>query len=268
MIPDVNRLKRLIKSGLRSVLRPRRFHAYCVGAPKTGTHSLAEVFGKHFRTAHEPKYRRLIDQIVAFRGGAVKEKEFDRYLKERDERLQLEMESSHLIYFYIERLVKLFPKAKFILTVRDVRSWLESWINYELAQPGRIGSHESEWLPIRDLRFKTEHSHPPEEKVLAEHGLYTLDGYLSNWADHNRAILAAVPEERLLVVRTNEIAKELGRIADFLGIRANQLDPGRSHSYRNEKKFDVLSKIDKGYLQRKLDVHCGELTRRFFNESR
>lgn len=251
---------------IRTLLRRRRFHAYCVGAPKTGTHSLAEIFGKHFRTAHEPEYRKQIERIVALKTGSENHRDFDRYLKEHDKRLGLEMESSHLIYFYIERLVKLFPKAKFVLTVRDCRSWLESWINYELAHPSLIGTHESEWLPIRDLRFKTEAPHAPQEKVLAEHGLYTLDGYLSNWADHNRVILATVPKERLLVVRTNEIGETLGRVADFLGVRADRLDPGGSHAYKNDKKFDILSKIDDVYLQRKLDLHCGQLTRLFFKE--
>lgn len=252
---------------MRPILKPRRFHAYCVGAPKTGTHSIAGIFEKRFRTSHEPEYRDMIGRIVALRAQTLTGPAFERYLKRRDRRLWLEMESSHLTYFYIEWLVRLFPKAKFILTVRDCRSWLESWINFVL--PGmqrrqQRRSGESEWRPVMDFRFKTQSPHPPEEKILAERGLYTLDGYLSNWADHNRAMLAAVPKERLLVVRTNEIEKDLGKIAAFLDIRAGQLDPSKSHSFKSGKKFDILSKIDPGYLQRKLDEHCGELMRQLF----
>ena len=253
-----------LKPMLRRLLRPRRFHAYCVGAPKTGTHSIAGIFSKHFRSAHEPGHMGLIDHIVALREQAETEWEFDRYLKERDWRLWLEMEASHLTYFYIERLVKLWPKTKFILTVRDCHSWLESWTNFILAGPKRPANFKSEWFSVNDLRFNGKSPHPPEEKILAENGLYTLDGYLSSWTAHNRAVLAAVPKERLLVIRTNEIEKELGRIASFLGISEDKLDPIQSHSFKNEKKFNVLSQIDQTHLRRKMEEHCGELMRQLF----
>jgi hypothetical protein len=32
----------------------RRFHAYCIGAPKTGTTTIAAMFRRHYKAAHEP----------------------------------------------------------------------------------------------------------------------------------------------------------------------------------------------------------------------
>jgi len=46
------------------ILRPRRIHVYGVGAPKTGTVSLAQLFG-NYRTAHEAHVSESPDVVAA-----------------------------------------------------------------------------------------------------------------------------------------------------------------------------------------------------------
>lgn len=48
---------------------PRRFHAYGVGMGKTGTVTLHIMFSKHYRTAHEPEQRFLVNKIVVLSKG-------------------------------------------------------------------------------------------------------------------------------------------------------------------------------------------------------
>src|SRR5262245_45459608 len=57
-----------IKSRLRPLLLPRRFHAFGVGMPKTGTHSLAAVF-ERYRALHEPERIHFMQLIMARTNG-------------------------------------------------------------------------------------------------------------------------------------------------------------------------------------------------------
>jgi hypothetical protein len=108
----------------------------------------------------------------------------------------------------------------------------------------------------------------PEEASLAENGLYTLDGYLSYWAKHNKHVISTVPSGRLLVVKTHEISKSTTMIADFLGIPASSLDETRSHVNRAQQKFHIVSTMDKAFLKGKVSLYCGDLMDLYFPELR
>ena len=72
----------------------RRFHAFCLGTEKSGTHSVAALTARVYRSDHEPDYPWLIPRLT--------ETPFDRpaqweaYLRRRDRLLWLEMESNWL----------------------------------------------------------------------------------------------------------------------------------------------------------------------------
>lgn len=88
------------------------------------------------------------------------------------------------------------------------------------------------WRQLRDYRFRpATHFHPAEEIALQEHGLYSLDGYLSYWALHNATVLRKVPSERLLVARTDEIKKRVLDICKFANIPEASANRERSHSF-------------------------------------
>ena len=50
--------------------------------------------------------------------------------------------------FLLHKLVELFPTAKFVLTIRDPLSWVDSFINHQLAH-----SASEKWLAFRDWKF-------------------------------------------------------------------------------------------------------------------
>ena len=130
-------LRRRVRNQIRSrlgdlrllpLVLPRRFHAYGCGMAKTGTHSIYALFG-NYRTAHEVDLRRMVRLAVASLDGSISDQEIERLLLRRDRQLWLEMDSSNINGDLIRPLVRISPQAKFILTIRDVYSWLDSAIN-------------------------------------------------------------------------------------------------------------------------------------------
>jgi hypothetical protein len=255
------RLPEPVRAPLRRALVRRRFQAFCVGLSRTGTHSLAHMCEANYRSGHEVNAG-LLDAICGRLDASLDDRAVERILQRRDGRLLLEMDSANPLVFVIEDLVRLFPEARFILTIRHVLPWLESRVdNHRYWGPTR-----TQWLPTWEARYGRAAGHPPEEQVLAEHGLFTLDGYLAGWTAHYRRVLAGVPSDRRLVVRTHEIARSLVEIANFLGIEASTLDAGRTHEGRSHVRYRMLERIDPGYLRAKIRQHCAELMARFFPE--
>ncbi len=233
----------------------RRLRLYGVGMGKSGTHSLAAMFERTYRSAHERDAKELMELLFDVWAGVRPWAAVTQLLQERDARLDLEVDASLVNGEVVSDLVALFPDGRFVLTVRDPWSWLDSMTNHSLAH-----ATPDHWTRWRDIRFRaSELSHPPEEAALAERGLYTLDGYLGSWARHNRMVLEAVPEERLFLVRTEDLSPRLGDLASFAGIAVDDLDAGRAHEFPAAGQFDVIGELDHDYVQDRIDRHCGEL---------
>ena len=173
--------------------RPRRrFQAYGLGVSKSGTTSLARVCLPRYRSAHEPEWREVMRFILEVADGRRSEEELRRWVVERDARLRLEMDSSHLNSWLVEHLVAAFPKAKFVLLIRDPYSWLTSIVS-------RHGFRRASKDPLRveffRVRFPPIPADPEQERALAGLGLPSLSSYLCYWGEHNRRMLAAVPPD-------------------------------------------------------------------------
>lgn len=240
--------------------RRRRAHLYCVGTAKSGTSSLAALFGDALHARHETDSEHGIDTILRRQAGALSDSELRRYLLRRDRRLRLEIDSSQLNVFFLDALVELFPDARFLLTLRDPYSWVDSFINHQM---GRSAPHK--WPLLRDLRFRPDtFTHPREEALLAEKGLYTLDGYFSYWASHNRTVLDTVPAERLLVVRTHEISERTSDIAAFAGVPAAAANRQRSHANKAKRRYHLLRDVSVDHLHQRATAHCRALMQQYF----
>lgn len=238
----------------------RRVRAYCVGTAKSGTHSLAGVFSAGYVAAHEAAHGQMIRAIFARAASRLDSSQAERFIRDRDRRLGLEMDSSQLNCPFVDVMARVFPEARFILTLRDCYSFLHSITNHTLARPA-----SQSWRRFRDFRFGG-HEHSLHEQVLADRGLYTLDGYLSYWANHTHTAIREIPPDRLLVVRTREIRDSIPRIAGFLNLDPASLDAGQAHAYPAIKRFGVISQIDPHYVEDKVRQHCGDLMRRFYPE--
>lgn len=225
---------------------------FCVGDEKTGTHSVAGLFSA-YRAEHEPEAHDLRPLVEARLRGDLADGDLERYLDAKDARLALEVDSSFLNGEIIDVLVPRYPGARYVLTLRDPRSWLDSKINQMVTYAS------PRWLELRALRHGPPTGHPPEEAALATRGLPTLDGFFSEYARFNAQVVAHVPAERLLVLRTPDIRTRADRLAAFAGVPLGTLDLGRSHEFRGPVKHQVLDELDPGYLEAKLHEHCDAL---------
>jgi len=129
--------------------KPRRFHVFGVGLPKSGTHSIARLFGIRYRSDHEPRAPMTNVMLVRWIEGSLTDGAFADFLRARDVRLNLEMEANHPLHHCTPLLVDLFPEARFILTIRDCYSWPNSEINQQLELRDSFP-----WGRLQQLRYE------------------------------------------------------------------------------------------------------------------
>jgi len=240
----------------------RRFQCYCIGTGKTGTHSVAGIFARKYRAAHEPDTELLISTVLESAAGRKPESDVRSLLKHRDEVRLLELEADGTLYCFLDILLEEFPEALFLLTIRDCYTWLNSVFNHNITRrPSGF------WRQFDDFTFAPwGFRHVEEEQVLADHGLRTLRHYLSHWAAHNQNVIARTPKNWLLVLRTDRIGDSAKDIAAFLRIPAHTLDLTKSHLFKNTESFDFLSKIDRTFLEENVRRYCGPLMQEYFPE--
>lgn len=232
-----------------------RRRLYGVGTGKTGTHSVAAVFERDHRAAHEAGAKDLMEVLFAVAEGRASRSDVRDHILERDARLNLEMDASLVNGEVVAELVDLFPGSRYVLTVREPHAWLDSMANHSLAH--QTPTH---WVRWREMRFRADElTHPPEEATWAARGLYTLDGYLGSWARHNRMVLDAVPPDDLFIVRTEDLADRLDDLAAFCGVSPDSLDHDRVHSFPAAGRFDALADLDPDHLEDRIAHHCGPL---------
>jgi len=243
--------------------RVRRGRVYCVGTAKSGTHSICSMFSGNVAAAHEPQARELIEKYFDWHEGRIDEGEFHEWLHGRERELALEVDSSWFNILILDFLAREFPDARFVLTIRDCYSWANSEFRRVLHNP----SQDPPRIKMRKFLYESAGTpHLPEEQILTECGLYTLDSYLSRWTAHNEKVLATIPKERLFIVRTHEIGRRAFEIADYAGLPRHSVRPKHAHDYRNPVSRNIIRELDRDFLERKVAEHCRPLMARFFPE--
>jgi len=232
---------------VRSVAQPRAFQLYGIGAPKTGTKSVAAIFGASFRARHEARYAEFRRVLPARMAGAMGNDEARNWLRQRDALLWLECEAAHPLAWFADALVAEFPEARFLLTVRDCRSWLNSVVDQHLNVPRPRTN-------LRDLYYGGDFEH--ESEVLADLGEYPLAAYLSYWARHNAKVLDSVPTDRLLVVPTQHLSHSIEPIAEFVGTTAEKLRAGKRHLHKTRRRHAVLDRIPRALFLTRVEQYC------------
>lgn len=249
----------MARIGLRQranrLFKHRELHVYGVGLAKTGTHYLASMFNDHYRVAHEHEWAKSIEFAEQVESGAVREDCARKYLRERDRQWGLDVDVSHLNIFIVQYLVAEFPKAKFILTIRDCYSWLESIVNHQLTRP--FAGHARRWA---NFAFgKSNFDHPPEEFLLKDAGLFCIDAYLHYWSAFTWRILDNVPSSHLLVIRTSDLGASASSISKFIAVPEKTINVRNALRYKARKKHDILARIPADYLHAKFTHHCKDL---------
>jgi hypothetical protein len=239
---------------------PRRFRAYNVGIAKSGTTSIAGIFSK-YRAAHEFMFPETTKAISDYKTGLISKEEFIGFMRFRDQKGNLEMDSSSFNFNYVDILVDEYPDAKFIATIRDCYSWLDSILNMLLVLDIKdwmidFGSRSFGISVTRDMISSREN--------IIRALPHMLDGLLKYWAGGQQFSLDNLPEKGSLVIRTEQISGSLNRIADFLEIPEDTLVREKRHLFKAVKKINILHDMEFDLLKEKFEEHCSPLMRRYF----
>ncbi|MEO0759415.1 MAG: sulfotransferase [Cyanobacteria bacterium J06648_16] len=235
--------------------KSRHFQAYCIGTPRSGTHSLAHMFQRHYNSAHEPAGGYIIYHLLKWMSQQYSYSDIKNVVRWRDKKLSLDLEAAHYLHHIADVLADSFPQAKFIFTVRDPLSWLESEINRNYGT-----RHKPFWREIEDYRYgRYGHPYTKHDTYLQSIGLYPISSYLAYWKDHNQSVLDLVPADRLLTMETREIRSKVGEIGNFLDIDPNTINVEKSHSDKRKKQIRLSEITDTQYLHQQIEQHCSEL---------
>lgn len=234
----------------------RRCDVCCCGLSKTGTHSMAGIF-ENYRSGHHPDAYTRLKLAIGYLNGVVDAALAERTLKRRDGLLQLEMESSTLAGILIEPLVNACPQKKFILTLRNVYAWCDSWLDHNINAPPTATSLFGALDRIR-LRVDT---FPPTryDAPLVERGFPSLSCYFQLWAHHNARVLQAVPKGRLLIIETEGISARIRDIAQWVGVPPQTLRMDRAWLFAAPRKHGILATLDASYVRETAQRFCGPL---------
>ena len=240
---------------------PRRFHAYCVGLPKSGTVSLAGLFS-NYRSCHEFHQWETHQMIIRRNHGDISRERFRGFLKERELLGGFpEMDAAHFNRHYIDILQEEFPEAKFICLIRDCYSWVNSFVNYFVV-PEREAIQSKE-LP-NGMPFDLPRGATEAKRELVNNFHKHIDVPLSFWASSYRDMIEKLPPGRSLIIRTHEISQKVDDIAHFAGILPDTLAKERSHLNKAKYTVNVLRNLDRDFLKAKFGEHCSGLMERFF----
>ncbi len=254
-------LVRLALSPLRTRLVPRGLDVCCCGLSKTGTHSMAGLF-EGYRSAHHPDADARLRLATAYLNGEVDAAAAQATLRRRDRLLWLEMESSALAGILIEPLSQACPAKRFVLTIRDVYSWCDSWIDQNINSPASNGSP---WYALDQVRLRVNDFQPTKfDSPLTTRGFPPLACYFQLWASHNARVLEVVPSSRLLVVETQTLTAKTPEIAAWAGVPLETLRMDRSWLFSTETKHRVLASLDDSYVRETADRFCGSLMTEYF----
>ena len=259
-----NRLRLMVR-GVSNITVGRRFETriFCVGAAKTGTHTIGEMFADRVPAAHEQDAEQLISLILARAAspGPSSTDTLRRYLVRRDRWRGLQIDSSQVNIYLIDDIEALFPDSRYILTLRPPASWLRSMIDDSLRR-----EISSTWGRFRDFRFGLPASENGPDAALAKAGLYSLDGYLGYWRSAAQAVLEKIPPQRRLVVNTGDIQARTAEIARFCTVPDPDRAPQNSHSFRNDSRFGILGAMDPDYIVDRLETLTGDIARQVFTD--
>lgn len=232
----------------------KRLNLYCVGMPRSGTHSIAHMFAKNFRSKHEPFSGPTIKWLMRMKKNQYPDVEIRDYIFFRKLYMDLDLESAHYLCFIIHKLVPFDKDAKFIFTIRDPVSWLNSEINMNL-KTGQQGV----WYKYQKFKYGN-YDYKYESMFLKNTPeLFPLSSYLGYYKFHIKSILQNIPNHRLLILDTYEISHSTNKISAFAGIDIQMLNQNKSHVSKGGKIVNIREKIDQKLISDKVKEHCTDL---------
>lgn len=255
----------------------RRFHLINLSLPKTGSTSIASIF-RNYRSIHEAMHMETVNKVLDWREGKITGEQLDKFLLERDKKAHYpEVDSATFLHFAIDRIVKLFPEAIYLICVRNGDDWIVSIIGNLLQYFGPNGlmsddgflppgvlpeGYLSDERPERiyigefALRYAKVFSAKITPKAfrdtakLRENILPMLDDFARFWGENTLRSLERTPIKSRLVVRTRDLSKSLDRLARFTGQPPDNFDISDSHKNKDRQAPKIRKLIGEENIAR------------------
>jgi hypothetical protein len=212
-----------------------------------------EIFKRSFRADHEYMLMPTLSAVIGLATGETTRSRFVEFVVQRDATGDLEVDAAGFHYLYADVLLDLHPRARFILTMRDCYSWLNSCIGllsddfYRSEKAEFIGNfiNNLNQMPDGSFTWTTR----PRCKVC-------LKQLMKMWSAANASLVRRIPADRLLVLRTGDLTNSIPAIAEFSGVAANDLDVDHANKGPG---LNFLSCFDGERLERLVQRYCGHL---------
>jgi hypothetical protein len=245
----------------------RKFQAYCIGVPRTGTSSISGLFHDYYRSGHEVDSEDVLEYALDYREGKIGLKELERFVLERDERLYFEMDSSTHNYYLVPVLIRLFPDAKFLIPVRNIISWADSYLDYGINN--RQGAGTNVISPQRTRMNKYRYADLYEkysvwDKKLEEYAMPSMEAHLLFYKKHYEKLFELIPENRRILYETRKLDQNIPRICTFLGINPSTLNLTKNRLNTRRKRHHMFANVDALFLKEKVEQYCRFSKKRFY----
>jgi hypothetical protein len=221
-------------------------HVYGVAVGKSGSTSLARMFGRSYRSAHEVDAGRLLPIAAGILRGdlAADGPRVRAEVRRRNWRFRLDVDSAPFLNPLTPALVQVFDDARFVLVLRDCFSWLDSHVEWERAHPS---ADLPLFAPYRAALFDySDDEFTDDDRILQDEGLRPVTAYLRAWAARNEEVLRVVPPDRLLVLRTEDLDDSTARLARFVGVPEESIATARAN--QNLSRTGVVGRVPRAYV--------------------
>ena len=242
-----------LKYNIEEIHKRRKMRVFCVGCIKTGTHYIADIFAKNYRSFHEPHVRFYQAMIAQDRKQLLK-----LFMRVADPAYRLDVNSSHLNRYMIPLILDLYPNSSFLLNYRQCRSWLDSIMNHMIFLPLEVY-----WKDWAILEFGVPpYDYPSEERLLQDRQIPPLAILLGYWERHNRFVLDHVPSSQLLVIELSDLFKSKNLLAEFLEIDPDSITDKREKSFSASGRANLLEEIAASYVDGRIEEICAPVLAR------
>ncbi|RBW52493.1 sulfotransferase [Ruegeria sp. A3M17] len=226
----------------------RRFQLINLSLQKTGTKSVAGIFG-NYRAAHEFQHDAATEALSAYQSGELNENKLRAYLATRDAVGQLEVDSASFNAWFAEQYIDLFPNARFLIILRQPIEWLDSVLTH--IQRDVVHTARTDQPYPERFRRQAElvvRSFTPEvfldEEQLTNALPEISKGLLDFWQKQNTHLINTVPAHRRLVLRTDKLSASLPQLAQFVGVPYETLIARHSHLHRKPDQPTILNRYN------------------------
>lgn len=201
-----------------------------VGLPRTGTSYLAGMVAAPWRAEHEFDMTRQAFVAGSYLRGEATPQAVRNYMRWRREAIGTASDISSINQDMVDVLADVDDpteySVRYVLTVRDPLDWVDAYARALLMWTGEQPVYKT----LRAARCRPDlWRHLPEDSLMQEVGLFSLDAYLYWWARSTAAVLDNLPPERLIVIPTGRLAHAGEELATTTGWPRSAFQPQGQH---------------------------------------